>query len=95
MGPIGLKNSLIMVRDNYAKSTYHNHEIQNPQKVRNNRLIQMINDLQRHFENADNFLLVQGCKPKVALMARLESVENTHINLTERILRGLHEGITE
>ena len=97
---LGVKNgcklaqkSLIMVTDNYANCYYHNHEIQNPQKVRNNRLIQMINDLKRRFENVNSCLLVQGCKPKVALLARLWVHRLRYINLTERIVARLHEGI--
>jgi len=52
------ENSLIMVIDNYAKSIYHNHDIQIPQKTRKKHNFQMINDLQRRFENADNFSVV-------------------------------------
>ena len=51
-------NSLIMVRDNYAKNTYRNHEFNIPNFSHNIRCFQMINDLQRGFENADNFSLV-------------------------------------
>ena len=53
-GSKATENSLIMVIDNYAKSIYHNHELQNPHFLLNNRLIQMINDLQRRFENAEH-----------------------------------------
>lgn len=82
------ENSLIMVTDNYANCIYHNHEIQITPKSLNNRNFQMINDLKRRFENADNFLLVQGCKPKVALLARLAVHQFDHLNLTAGILRG-------
>lgn len=79
------QKSLIMVRDNYVIYTYHNHEIQIPRKTRNNHNLQMINDLQSGFELADNFLRVQGCKPKVALLARLASVGMIPVDLTASV----------
>lgn len=53
-----IKNSLINYLHGYGNYTYHNHETQDPHFLRNIHYLQMINDLQRHFENADNFLLV-------------------------------------
>ena len=51
-------NSLIMVIRDFGKNTYHNHEFNIPNFSHNIRCFQMINDLQRGFENADNFSLV-------------------------------------
>ena len=52
------QNSLIMVINGLAKNTYHDHLFTIPQKVSNIHYLQMINDLQRRFENADNFSVV-------------------------------------
>lgn len=82
------KNSLIIVITGCDKNTYQDHLFDNPQNSHDIDNFQMINDLQRHFENADNFLLVQGCKPKVALLARLAVHQFDHLNLTAGILRG-------
>ena len=84
--PIGDKNSLIRLRDNYANYTYHNHEFTIPQKTHNNRNFQMINDLQRRFENADNFLLVQGWMLIMAFLTRLQVHRLAYVNLTETIV---------
>lgn len=64
-------------------------------KIAIKHIERIINDLKRHFENVNNCLLVQGCKPKVALLARLRVHRLRYINLTERIVARLHEGITE
>ncbi len=58
IGRKAIKNSLINYLLGYGNYTYHNHETQDPHFLRNIHYLQMINDLQRHFENADNFLLV-------------------------------------
>lgn len=55
-----LQNSLIMVTDNYAKSIYHNHDIQIPTFLRKNYNLQMINDLQSRFEKGLVTCNVQG-----------------------------------
>ena len=88
-------NSPMNGYDNYANCYYHNHRSQNPQKTHNNHNFQMINELQRRFENADNFLFVQGCKLIMPLLACLVLVGITPVNLTEAIVRGHYEGITE
>lgn len=78
--------------DNY---TYQDHLIQITPKSHNNHNFQMINDLQRRFENADNFLRVQRYTPKRANWHVFKSVGMTPLFLTAAILRGHYEGITE
>ncbi len=59
-GRKSIKNSLIMVIDNYAKSIYHNHDIQIPTFLRKKYNLQMINDLQGRFEKRLVTCNVQG-----------------------------------
>jgi len=82
------KNGLTMVSDNSANCIYRNHELTIPPKTHEKRGLQVIYHLQGGFENADNFLLVQGCKLIMPILACFGVQGINPMNLTAGILRG-------
>lgn len=82
------QNGLIKGIPGYDMIHYHDHELKIPPKTAFKAALQMINDLQGGFENADNFLLVQGCKLIMPILACFGVQGINPVNLTAGILRG-------
>lgn len=73
----------------YDKNHYQDRRFSSTPIFTLKRMYQFIYDLIRGQVETDNFWLVQGCKPIMALLALSAMVGNTHINLTAAIVRGL------